>query len=617
MVIGSSEPWSKEVRGSGFINHQNELIDTWGSKAPEYSKEYADRQQFSDANTAQINRAVSLGVREVNDEVTSVKKGDNGLFKVSTKQGHEFVAKQVILGIGAGPHTNALAESDDSSSLTPAEQRLGNITVNNKESLKSQVLDLDEFMRLTDNGESLKGKTVVVHGPNAGIDAVERAGSLGADIKWFIRSTSPVLLDGNQLEHAPEAAEKSLVKVDKVSISPDENGKINIDFSHNNKEKTADTLKADFYVYALGQDSKRAGAIHSVLDPSISKYLEPIYDIDQIYSDKPYNTVLGIQSKKAESENGVIIVGASVAQMAGNVQHTYLEQVRERINGLTDQLDLSPVDVSKLQDQLADIQDQIDSAAKTKSVSLNSHDKAVYQGHVTILQQTLSHYQTAQQDLASAKGPGVRDQVENVVKTEVASVVVSPQLATVKASIGALTNIMPQYIAAGEVNYSSDNRTMLRVSLVHNFPKIPETAAEQFIQDTIDLRVMNKGQFLDRIASDLSQYTQELLKTHDAESVLSHLSQLNVKPELTDALIELQQNRTLGSEQRLEQEKNLKQELLKSIDTNAIPAWGTPEHVRYGYASKLSDLHLENKNETPISLFWLGEPISELNAIRV
>ncbi|AQS36139.1 hypothetical protein Sps_00950 [Shewanella psychrophila] len=181
MVIGSSEPWSKEVRGSGFINHQNELIDTWGSKAPKYSKEYADRQQFSDANTAQINRAASLGVREVNDEVSNVKKGDDGLFRVSTKQGHEFVTKQVILGIGAGPHTNALAESGDSLSLTPAEQRLGNINVENKEAIKSQVLDLDEFMRLTDNGTSLKGKTVVVHGPNAGIDAVERAGSLGAN----------------------------------------------------------------------------------------------------------------------------------------------------------------------------------------------------------------------------------------------------------------------------------------------------------------------------------------------------------------------------------------------------------------------------------------------------
>jgi hypothetical protein len=64
---------------------------------------------------------------------------------------------------------------------------------------------------------------------------------------------------------------------------------------------------------------------------------------------------------------------------------------------------------------------------------------------------------------------------------------------------------------------------------------------------------------------------------------------------------------TLASGQRVEQGKNLKQDPLKSIDTNAIPAWGTPEHVRYGYASKLSDLHLENKNETPISLFWLGE----------
>ncbi|NRD71860.1 restriction endonuclease [Shewanella sp. VB17] len=616
MVIGSTEPWSKEVRGSGFINHQNELIDTWGDKAPQYNKEYADRQQFSDANTAQIDRAVNLGVQAVNDEVLNVKKDANGLFTVTTAKGDEFVTKQVILGIGAGPHTNALAENEGPT-LTTAEKRLGNINVVNKEALKSQVVDLDEFMRLTDNGESLEGKTVVVHGPNAGIDAVERAGSLGAEIKWFIRSTAPVLLDGNQLEHAPKAAEQSLVKVDRVTVFPDENGKIKINYSHNNKEKTEDTLQADYYVYALGQDSQKQGAVNSVLDASISQHLEPIYDIDQIYSDKPYNTVLGIQTKDAGSDNGLIIVGASVAQMAGSVKHTYLSQVSERINGLTEQLNLKPVDVSRLQGNLTDVQDEVDSAAQSKSASLNQHDKAVYQVSVAILKQTLSHYHTAQQDLADAKSPGVSKQVENVVNTEVASVVVSPQLATVKASIGALSNIIPQYISEGEVNYSSDNRTMLRVSLANDFPNIPDVAAEQFIQDTIDLRVMNKRQFEDKIATDLLQYVQELLQTDNTESISSSLTKLHVQPNLVNALIELLQDNSLVRKQKEQQENALKEQLVQSIETKGIPAWGTAEEVRYGYASKLSDLHLGVKNETPLSLFWLGQPISELNALRV
>ncbi|WP_163835315.1 hypothetical protein [Spartinivicinus ruber] len=139
MVIGSVEPWSKEVRGSGFINHQNELIETWGNKSPKYSKEYADRQQFSDANTAQITRATSLGVQEVNDEVKHVEKGDNGLFKVTTKQGQEFYTKQVILGIGAGPHTNALSDKS-SVGLTGAEQRLNNITIHDRSVLKSNLI---------------------------------------------------------------------------------------------------------------------------------------------------------------------------------------------------------------------------------------------------------------------------------------------------------------------------------------------------------------------------------------------------------------------------------------------------------------------------------------------
>ncbi|MCX4025778.1 restriction endonuclease [Endozoicomonas sp. SM1973] len=616
MVIGSVEPWSKEVRGSGFINHQNELIDTWGDKAPKYTKEYANRQQFSDANTAQIGRATSLGVQEVNDDVKHVEKGENGLFKVTTKQGQEFHAKQIILGIGAGPHTNALADTS-SAELTGAEQRLNNITVHDQSVLKTKVLDLDEFMRFTDNGESLKGKTVVVHGPNAGIDAVERAGSLGANIKWFIRSTPPVLLDGNQLEHAPKAAKESLVKVDTVSISKGEDGKVNLNFTHNNKDKTPDKLEADYYVYALGQDSEQQGAIHSVIDKSIQQELEPIYDIDQVYSDKPYETVLGIRMKNAQSDTGIVILGASVAQMAGGIQHTYLQQVEERIQGLTDKLDLPKININRLKEYLTDEIKKIEMTGTEKMKNFSANEKATYQSNLLVLKQELSHYQKAQSDLAKSKRPGITEQVENVVKTEVASVVVSPQLATVKASIGALTNIMPRYISEGETNYSSDNRTMLRVSLANDFPNIPESDAETFVKDVIDLRVMTKGQFQDKVMSDLTQYTKVLLAATTKEEALQTLTKLNVKSGIATRLVNLEMSSSYSAADREVEQKALKGEINSVIESGPIPAWGTPDHVRYGYASKLSDLNLGVNNQVPLSLFWLKEPINELNAIRV
>ena len=605
-VIGSSEPWSKEVRGSGFINHQNELIDTWGEKAPDYNKNYADRQQFSDANTAQINRSVSFGANEINDEVLNVQKGEDGLFKVSTKQGHEFLARNVVLGIGAGPHTNAMADGK-APDLSTSEKRLNNITVNDKEALKGKVLDLDEFMRLTDNQESLKGKTVVVHGPNAGIDAVERAGSLGAEVKWFIRSTAPVLLDGNQLEHAPKAAKESLVKVDKVDISAGKGDKMQLNFTHNDKTKTQDKLDADFYVYALGQDSEKTGAIKSVLDKSIQQNLEPIYDIDQIYSDKPYNTVLGIRSKSDSGENNnVVILGASVAQMAGGVQHTYLSQVEDRLNEMTQKLGLPDINVSRLKEELVRVQQEVDSSATEKLTNLSAQEKASYQTNLAILKKDLAHYQIAQNDLANSRG--IAPQVERVVETEVASVVVSPQLATVKATVGAITNIVPNYVHNGENNYSSDNRTMLRIGLADSFPNIPENDAEHFIRDVINLRVMNQSDFREAVVSDFKQYTSELLKTGTPEQVSIQLAERHIKPMNADALVRAVQQQN---------DDELRGLIGVQLDNGAIPAWGTPDHVRYGYASKLSDLHLGVENQVPLSLFWLEEPISEANAIRV
>ncbi|WP_163835314.1 hypothetical protein [Spartinivicinus ruber] len=476
---------------------------------------------------------------------------------------------------------------------------------------------MDEFMRLTDNGESLKGKTVVVHGPNAGIDAVERAGSLGANIKWFIRSTPPVLLDGNQLEHAPKAAKESLVKVDTVSISKGEDGKVSLNFTHNDKNKTSDNLEADYYVYALGQDSEKEGAIHSVIDKSIQQELEPIYDIDQVYSDKPYETVLGIHMKNAQSDTGIVILGASVAQMAGRIQHTYLQQVEARIHGLTEKLGLPDVNIVRLNEHLSDEVKKIEAAGTEKTINFSENERAMYQGNLLVLKQELSHYQQAQSDLAKSKRPGITDQVENVVKTEVASVVVSPQLATVKASIGVLTNIMPRYISEGETNYSSDNRTMLRVSLANDFPNIPENNAEIFIQDVIDLRVMTKSQFQDKVMSDLTLYTKALLTSSTKEETLQALTKLNVKLRVATRLVNLEVNSSFSAADKELEQKALKGEVNSVIDSGSIPAWGTPDHVRYGYASKLSDLNLGVNNQVPLSLFWLEEPINELNAIRI
>ena len=149
---------------------------------------------------------------------------------------------------------------------------------------------------------------------------------------------------------------------------------------------------------------------------------------------------------------------------------------------------------------------------------------------------------------------------------------------------------------------------MLRIGLADSFPNIPENDAEHFIRDVINLRVMNQSDFREAVVSDFKQYTSELLKTGTPEQVSIQLAERHIKPMNADALVRAVQQQN---------DDELRGLIGVQLDNGAIPAWGTPDHVRYGYASKLSDLHLGVENQVPLSLFWLEEPISEANAIRV
>ncbi|VEB43866.1 Uncharacterised protein [Chromobacterium violaceum] len=94
-------------------------------------------------------------------------------------------------------------------------------------------------------------------------------------------------------------------------------------------------------------------------------------------------------------------------------------------------------------------------------------------------------------------------EVENQVGAEVASVVVSPQLGTVKAASAALSGLMPAYVGNGENNFTSDNRTMLRAGLAMRHPDLAERDASGFIQESIALRRLDGQRFVEQVAEDM------------------------------------------------------------------------------------------------------------------
>lgn len=554
-IVGKEDSWAANVRGQGYINHQTEIIGHWDQQVPKYDPNYADRAEFSASNQRQLTQTVGLGAEHLEALVTGISRLDDGCFRINLDNGQILDSRQVVLGAGAGPHTSIW------NSVTPhtqAEKRLDNIKLHEQETLRGKVLDLDEFMRASDTSpQKFAGKTVVVHGPNAGIDAVERAGELGANVVWFTRSTNPVLLDGNQLKFAPELAKSAMHKVDALDIHPtkQEHGsalRLNYSSPGQDSQEPKKILDADYYVYAMGQDIHKPGSAGAMLG-SLLDHLEPVYDYDQVYSDQPFKTVIGLQSRGSNSDNGLIIVGAAVAQLAGNVQHSYKDHALDRI--FQEMTKLPGKQAEELSQMLLEgaTSEQVQAHLQTWQVdSAQSPDKQVLQSQV---EDYLAARDYFQQQTNEKKGNlrGVAAEVENQTLIEVASVIVSPQLGTIKASAAALSGLMPAYVANGENNFTTDNRTMLRAGIADRYPNIGNAEASGFIDEVVGLRHLDRQRFIDKVAGEMMDK--------------------GVQP-----LVSLQP-----------------------------PVLGVPEPVRTAYEARLQALNSGARDDTPLSQRWLPE----------
>ncbi|PTU64074.1 restriction endonuclease [Chromobacterium sp. Panama] len=597
-VIGVEDSWSPSVRGQGYINHQNEIIGQWDERAPAYDPGYADRGEFAAGNGRQIGRLESLGAERLEAQVKNIHRLDDGSFRLMLDDGRVLDSRQVVLGAGAGPHTSIWNQG---APQTVAEKRLGNIRLDQPEALRGKVMDLDEFMRASDvDPARFAGKTVVVHGPNAGIDAVERAGELGAKVAWFVRSTAPVLLDGNQLQFAPELSKTALHKVDGLEIAPGESDGLKLSYTApgSGAPQAVQSLQADYYVYALGQDINKPGSAGAML-VEIASQLEPVYDYNQVYSDQPFRTVLGLQSRGANSDGGLVVVGAAVAQLAGKVQHTYLDHAAERILG---QLSRLPEDGGEaLSNMLLEGAPTAEIEAGLLAMRPEGDTRADWE----VLSNQVRDFLVARDYFAKEGTRGVGLEVDNQVGTEVASVVVSPQLGTVKAASAALSSLMPAYVGNGENNFTSDNRTMLRAGLAMRHPDLAESDASGFIQESIALRRLDGQRFVEQVAEGmlknellpmLEQLTQDTLPAFQAR-----LARLRLPEDMSR-----QAEAVADGASREAFADALGGALRERLTESAKPVRGVPMEVREAYEARLAEMARGAGDGASLGSLWLN-----------
>ncbi len=561
IVVGEQDPWQpskhEKSRGPGYINHQLQLIAQWGDKVPEYSLQYLYRLSFSEQNAKIINRVmnrVESGVNKIkliaNPKYKEGLEEPEKLFEITPKGFNPYKAKKVIVGMGAGPHKDI--DNEDVQKTIDTQWFKGKDK--GEEYRNKHIFDMDKFMRTVidaDKPEDGKGKEIIVHGANAGIDPVEAASKSKYKVTWLIRDTLPPFLEGQLLEYAPSIKPIKVSKDIKVVIVKGDAKPLKVTFTEEGKpEKT--TIEVDYYVLALGQDIYAPGAAGAVIDENILKDLEPIYDINQVYSDKPYETVLGLQTPGNTKAVGLEIIGAAAFSLGGKVKHNYVKRKAENLKNYIRDSFKEQKKKPKGFEHIDNIEKWLDGFLKSpeakellpveelrSSLSQKLEDGSISKEE----QQKWEAVIAMSQDLAEAqdylakkpleKGKNVltvKDEIMNQVKYEAANVIISPQLTAVRASVGALVSVRPRYLQIQDeeirkifdhrpieggkaqpftdaekdrtekyfkdwklkVNFSGDSRTMLMVYAIQKYPNIDGEDAEYIVGEIIKHRNSHK-----------------------------------------------------------------------------------------------------------------------------
>lgn len=513
LMLGRVDAWHESERGDGFINHEWHNIGHWSALgvAP-YQRDYVERSQFAWENAFHIWRVCQEGGTHVSDVVTRIEKfGD--IFRLHTRGGAVHLAAKVVCGIGAGPH---YALPGERGPVGPEPKSALEVQAQYR-TLADRVVDLDSFMRAYPRPEkpgTRKGK-IIVHGTNAGIDAVQRAREWGFEVIFFGSKKEAAWLTGNRLSVSPVAtrlpdASREGEEVEVIAIGrsrprvvPTESG-VRVTYTPEKGSET--TVEVLVYVIALGQNADAEGGVGAVLRSGglTPEQLEPIYDTNQIFG-LPFQTVLGLQTKGASWARGLQIVGAAADALArteswsSKIRHNY----RDQYTLDTDSMSLPELaEHIDAQNRTRSLETQLtlDGAERARSLRAFRFKKAEAYLAEMKLADLMDHqidpskvpplwmaeHETSTPDLSTPSRPAA---------TAISSVLGSAQLGAVRATMAAMHAMIPDYMLGSDsqANFTSDDRTMLAVYIAKNFPSIDPTRANSLVEEIVGARRTSLG----------------------------------------------------------------------------------------------------------------------------
>lgn len=555
VVIGPVQPWRTE-RGPGVVNHPMHMISPSRDVVGTGNEALAPRDTFSDT----VDEVVDRQAVRKDSQVTSVEKIENRseyYYKITTDKAGVIYARKVIAGLGIGPHIIPQSKpAFPGDRKTVPQERIG-----------KRAINMDEFQREAGNIENeevtLGGKkasdvTVVISGANAAIDAVMTAISKGFKIIWITGSQPPKLLPGTDNETVEEEYKKVIAKqASKISAV--------LTYYAYTAKATSDPLKpisvetaeadipANYYVYAMGPDTKKISGIFNKAD--ILDKLVPTYDNNRQFGSGGLRAVIGLEvgNTEASDKTSLEIIGGSAFRMSGDIVYDdMLRQRRLLFETVSDMAGLKgrfegtrggiehPVIIAEMgrvrqiafQYSIDTLDDVINIKYFTTSAEVVVTKPAPnfdnvnfskaglskklieiidkYMSCIRFIQnyaQTLASYaqqvknylqkqEEAKIARKSFREPDPRKaggQTDQVISSLPLNVAVADQLTPIRSQIEASKGFVPGYIRT-DVNFATDSNTVLQIYISVNYPYLEDKEVDEWVDRIIRWRRPNEAE---------------------------------------------------------------------------------------------------------------------------
>jgi hypothetical protein len=509
VVIGEDDPWAGRRGGNpsnpsdpvNIVNQSLSMIGHFGGTAPKTSSQLVPRAEWARMNKQIIDQCrvdtitgTILKVRKtkaayLNQRDQAVMGKAEFCYAIEVKRknfAETYYALKVVVATGAGEH-----KPPDDRFLPLARKH------------PTLFIDMDTFARHPEM--RTKGKTIIVQGPNAAVDSVDTAAYNECRVFW-LTGTPAILATPHQVGARAVAAhvstgptdpgvvalDRTKGVVDPVTIRVD-NGAVKVKV-----KKFPGEITADHYVWGIGQDS--TGAVNFI-DPTLLNALEPIYDRNQRFGDT-YQSVLGFQLEGTTSQEGFEVVGALARQVLlarGEIKHTYLRDLERVVKGMQGQLNLWAGELNTYGYEF--LLEPLENLGKIPPKNLVRTIGIVRGLMATIsptwiniakaLCATILNWVIAKQFLDQVGGKVRDEDLNNALKILTPSTVGSPQLGSIRTVTQAMNGFMPVYVSrpgGGDLNWSHDDQTVLRVFIAVNYPCVPEEDCQRIIRKMIQGR---------------------------------------------------------------------------------------------------------------------------------